>query len=63
MGLRYWNEVDEDGESSWVFECRDVSYHGFPTWQMTDTVQPSQVPNPIDTKMFWVSLAGPPTRH
>lgn len=25
MGLRYWNEVDEEGESSWVFECRDVS--------------------------------------
>ncbi|RSH77610.1 Golgi apparatus membrane protein tvp23 [Apiotrichum porosum] len=40
VGLRYWNEVDEDGESSWVFECRD----------------PSQVPNPIDTKMFWIAL-------
>jgi hypothetical protein len=25
VGLRYWNEVDEEGESSWVFECRDVS--------------------------------------
>lgn len=27
MGLRYWNEVDDEGESSWVFESRDVSYH------------------------------------
>lgn len=25
VGLRYWNQVDEDGESYWVFECRDVS--------------------------------------
>lgn len=24
VGLRYWNQVDEDGESSWVFESRDV---------------------------------------
>ena len=27
VGLRYWNEVDEEGESSWVFESRDVRYH------------------------------------
>ena len=25
VGLRYWNQVDEDGESYWVFESRDVS--------------------------------------
>ena len=25
MGLRFWNQVDEDGESFWVFESRDVS--------------------------------------
>lgn len=24
MGLRFWNQVDEDGESYWVFESRDV---------------------------------------
>jgi hypothetical protein len=24
VGLRYWNQVDEDGESAWVFESRDV---------------------------------------
>jgi len=28
VGLRYWNEVDENGDSSWVFECRDVSRGG-----------------------------------
>lgn len=27
VGLRYWNEVDEEGESAWVFESRDVSWH------------------------------------
>ena len=28
VGLRYWNQVDEDGESYWVFESRDVRMHG-----------------------------------
>ncbi|KAJ9121768.1 hypothetical protein QFC22_002390 [Naganishia vaughanmartiniae] len=38
VGLRYWNEVDEEGESSWVFECRD----------------PSRPANPIDEKYAFV---------
>jgi len=40
VGLRYWNQVDEDGESYWVFESRD----------------PSRPANPVDSKMFWVAL-------
>ncbi|KAG8869030.1 Golgi apparatus membrane protein tvp23 [Tulasnella sp. 331] len=41
VGLRFWNQVDEDGESYWVFESRD----------------PSRAPaNPIDSKMFWIAL-------
>lgn len=24
VGLRFWNQVDDDGESFWVFESRDV---------------------------------------
>jgi uncharacterized protein (UPF0548 family) len=24
VGLRFWNQVDEDGSSYWVFESRDV---------------------------------------
>jgi len=40
VGLRYWNQVDEDGESYWVFESRD----------------PSRPANPIDSKMFWIAL-------
>ncbi|KIO02279.1 hypothetical protein M404DRAFT_27903 [Pisolithus tinctorius Marx 270] len=24
VGLRFWNQIDEDGESYWVFESRDV---------------------------------------
>jgi len=27
VGLRFWNQVDEDGESYWVFENRDVRIH------------------------------------
>ncbi|CCO27395.1 Golgi apparatus membrane protein TVP23 [Rhizoctonia solani AG-1 IB] len=40
VGLRFWNQVDEDGESYWVFESRD----------------PSRPANPIDSKMFWTAL-------
>jgi len=40
VGLRYWNQVDEDGESYWVFECRDANHPA----------------NPIDSKMFWTAL-------
>jgi len=40
VGLRYWNQVDEDGESYWVFESRD----------------PSRPANPIDSKMFWIAV-------
>ncbi|KAI0036692.1 Golgi apparatus membrane protein TVP23 [Vararia minispora EC-137] len=40
VGLRFWNQVDEDGESSWVFESRD----------------PSRPANPVDSRMFWTAL-------
>lgn len=61
VGLRYWNEVDEDGESSWVFECRDVSTCRrcrFAVIRLTDGAgvplhclnQPSRPANPIDEK-------------
>jgi len=40
VGLRFWNQVDEDGESFWVFESRD----------------PSRPANPIDSRMFWIAL-------
>jgi len=40
VGLRFWNQVDEDGESYWVFESRD----------------PSRPANPVDSRMFWIAL-------
>ncbi|WAQ83395.1 hypothetical protein PtA15_3A765 [Puccinia triticina] len=40
VGLRFWNQVDEDGSSYWVFESRD----------------PSQAANAVDSKMFWMAL-------
>ncbi|KII93474.1 hypothetical protein PLICRDRAFT_99884 [Plicaturopsis crispa FD-325 SS-3] len=40
VGLRFWNQVDDDGESYWVFESRD----------------PSRPANPIDSKMFWIAI-------
>ncbi|KAJ7743166.1 Golgi apparatus membrane protein TVP23 [Mycena metata] len=40
VGLRFWNQVDEDGESFWVFESRD----------------PSRPANPVDSRMFWIAI-------
>ncbi|KAG0147230.1 hypothetical protein CROQUDRAFT_656341 [Cronartium quercuum f. sp. fusiforme G11] len=40
VGLRFWNQVDEDGTSYWVFESRD----------------PSQPSNAVDSKLFWTAL-------
>ncbi|KAK0473157.1 Golgi apparatus membrane protein TVP23 [Armillaria novae-zelandiae] len=42
LAMDFWNcrNVDDDGESFWVFESRD----------------PAHPPNPIDSKMFWIAL-------
>lgn len=40
VGLRFWNQIDEDGESYWVFESRD----------------PSRPANPVDSRMFWIAI-------
>lgn len=40
VGLRYWNAVDDDGESYWVFESRD----------------PNVRSNPVDSRMFWIAI-------
>lgn len=62
VGLRYWNEVDEEGESSWVFECRDVSRdplgHEYDSPHSRTALQPSRPANPIDEK--YVQMAAMP---
>ncbi|GAA5855246.1 hypothetical protein JCM3766R1_001483, partial [Sporobolomyces carnicolor] len=40
VGLRFWNQVDEDGTSFWVFESRS----------------PDQPANKVDAKMFWIAM-------
>ncbi|GJN92162.1 hypothetical protein Rhopal_005192-T1 [Rhodotorula paludigena] len=40
VGLRFWNQVDEDGTSYWVFESRS----------------PDQPANAVDAKMFWIAM-------
>ncbi|ORY01381.1 Golgi apparatus membrane protein tvp23 [Basidiobolus meristosporus CBS 931.73] len=44
VGLRWWNEVQEDGTNVWVFESRDQT----------------RVPNAVDSRMFWYSLYATP---
>ena len=33
VGLRWWNNVDEDGKSQWVFESRKVSSWNHSSYQ------------------------------
>lgn len=40
VGLRFWNQVDDDGTSFWVFESRS----------------PDQPANAVDAKMFWIAM-------
>ncbi|KAH9968923.1 Golgi apparatus membrane protein TVP23 [Russula dissimulans] len=40
VGLRFWNQVDDNGESYWIFESRD----------------PSRPANPVDSRLFWTAL-------
>ncbi|GAA6046568.1 hypothetical protein JCM3770_006213 [Rhodotorula araucariae] len=40
VGLRFWNQVDDDGTSFWVFESRS----------------PEQPANAVDAKMFWIAM-------
>ncbi|KAH3685133.1 hypothetical protein WICPIJ_003900 [Wickerhamomyces pijperi] len=44
VGLRWWNETDENGGSIWVFETAD----------------PDRYINPIDSKVFWIMLYAAP---
>lgn len=50
VGLRWWNEVREDGRSVWLFESRDVSQ-----WQyLTRTFSPANLlylSSPVDLQM------------
>ncbi|RKP25828.1 hypothetical protein SYNPS1DRAFT_15095, partial [Syncephalis pseudoplumigaleata] len=44
VGLRWWNDVLEDGSSTWAFESKE----------------PTQGVNPVDAKVFWYTLYGTP---
>nr|KAF6491396.1 trans-golgi network vesicle protein 23-like protein A [Molossus molossus] len=43
VGLRWWNQVDEDGRSHWVFEARKVS---------PDNVTATEA----EARIFWLGL-------
>lgn len=44
VGLRWWNEISQDGTSTWVFETAD----------------PQRYINPIDSKAFWLLIYAVP---
>jgi len=44
VGLRWWNEVKEDGTNVWIFE----------------SLEQESLINPFESKLFWISLFIPP---
>ncbi|XP_047636471.1 Golgi apparatus membrane protein TVP23 homolog A isoform X3 [Phacochoerus africanus] len=43
VGLRWWNQIDEDGKSHWIFEARKVSPHHV-------------VATEAEARVFWLGL-------
>ncbi|XP_051774939.1 Golgi apparatus membrane protein TVP23 homolog B isoform X2 [Erpetoichthys calabaricus] len=44
VGLRWWNQVDDDGKSHWVFEARQSSAKG------------AKVASSAESRIFWLGL-------
>ncbi|KAG5459210.1 MAG: hypothetical protein BJ554DRAFT_415, partial [Olpidium bornovanus] len=49
VGLRYWNDVKEDGNSEWVFESREVGI-------ARSLAGPGRPLNAVDSRIFWTVL-------
>uniref|UniRef100_A0A8D1N0E4 Golgi apparatus membrane protein TVP23 homolog n=1 Tax=Sus scrofa TaxID=9823 RepID=A0A8D1N0E4_PIG len=43
VGLRWWNQIDEDGKSHWIFEARKVSPHHVAATE-------------VEARVFWLGL-------
>ncbi|XP_046945663.1 Golgi apparatus membrane protein TVP23 homolog C isoform X2 [Lynx rufus] len=48
VGLRWWNHIDEDGKSHWVFESRK------------DSAQESKTVSEAESRIFWLGLIACP---
>ncbi|XP_072813564.1 Golgi apparatus membrane protein TVP23 homolog B-like isoform X1 [Vicugna pacos] len=48
VGLRWWNHIDEDGKSHWVFESRKASS------------QESKTVSEAESRIFWLGLIACP---
>ncbi|XP_067403809.1 Golgi apparatus membrane protein TVP23 homolog C isoform X1 [Emydura macquarii macquarii] len=44
VGLRWWNQVDDDGKSQWIFEARKAS------------AQRKKVSSEAESRIFWLGL-------
>nr|XP_047129054.1 Golgi apparatus membrane protein TVP23 homolog B-like isoform X1 [Hydra vulgaris] len=45
VGLRWWNYIDEDGNSQWIFEARKKKKKG----ELSKTI-------PTESRLFWLGL-------
>nr|XP_033816685.1 Golgi apparatus membrane protein TVP23 homolog B-like [Geotrypetes seraphini] len=44
VGLRWWNQVDDDGKSHWIYESRKASTHG------------KRATSDAESRIFWLGL-------
>ena len=54
VGLRWWNDVDEHGQSRWIYESRSSS--DTTTTTTTTPANTTQQVNATDYRVFWWSL-------
>ncbi|XP_029433244.1 Golgi apparatus membrane protein TVP23 homolog A isoform X1 [Rhinatrema bivittatum] len=43
VGLRWWNQIDEDGKSHWIFEAKKTSTNNFTSTE-------------VEARIFWLGL-------
>ncbi|KAF7722286.1 Golgi apparatus membrane protein TVP23 A [Apophysomyces ossiformis] len=64
VGLRWWNEIQEDGSNRWVFESANVSFKKTKEKDLAmiaigidpNYAQPNRQNNPADSRLFWTVL-------
>jgi hypothetical protein len=56
VGLRWWNEIKEDGSSvCWRLVCSHLCYSNFKVW-IFESLEKEALINALDQQIFWIAL-------
>lgn len=57
VGLRWWNEIKEDGSNVWIFESKEVPFTELlQNESYTLMLQQNRQVNAVDSRIFWYSM-------